>query len=60
VQTAHPAVTRRRRDADCIRKRAVGHAGVTVQKDQNPPIDVVDLGGPNILRRTRPSRCHNR
>jgi hypothetical protein len=44
VQPPNPPVTRRRRNADGIGQRAVRHSGVAVQKDQDSPVDLVDLG----------------
>ena len=51
LQPPDPAMTRRRGDADKLGQRAVGHPRVGVQGGQDAPIDVIDLDGPNILRR---------
>jgi hypothetical protein len=50
VQPSNPPVTRRRRDADSVGECTVGHAGIAVQREQDPAIDVVEFGALNILR----------
>ena len=37
-----------------VGERAVGDPGVGVQGGQDAPVDVVEIDGPNILRRTGP------
>ena len=51
LQPPDPAMTCRRGDADKLGQRAVGHPRIGVQGGQDAPIDVIDLDGPNILRR---------
>ena len=47
---AHPTVAGGRGDADRFGQCAVGHAGIVVQKGEDPAVDVIEFRRPKILR----------
>ena len=51
LEPPDPAVTGRRRDADELGQRVVGHPRIGVQRGQDATVDGVDVDGSNILRR---------
>lgn len=58
LQSSDPTVAGRRRDPDGIGECAVGGAGIGVQEPQQTAVDLIEIGGPNILRFGRlPERC---
>ena len=60
LQTPDPSMTGRRCDPDEIGQGGVRHPRVTMKRGQQAPVGVVEVGGPNILRRHGTRRDHLR